>query len=176
MKRIIILEGPDGGGKTTFAKELVEHWSMLGEKLATYDHGPYKGETQIWKHYFDSMLPAYADDSDVLLDRCWLAEPVYGRVMRGGMNRLQFWQERILQHVAASCQTTVVYCMPGIEACLASFARRRAQEYPDSEQKIRDIYYGYLDQLSAPENHRNWKSLIYNYRRDQVKEMIDAIV
>jgi thymidylate kinase len=168
VKRLIILEGPDGGGKTTLGAKLSQH---LGVDVT--NHGPYKGEAQIWKHYFDSMLPAYAEQCDVILDRCWLAEPIYGRVFRGGLNRLEFWQTRILEHVAASCKTTVLYCLPGVEACMRTFNKRRELEMLSNDAQLRDVYYGYLDQAAEP--CKFGRALVYNYRTDKYEEVLDVI-
>jgi hypothetical protein len=173
MKKIVILEGPDGGGKTVLAKKILEAMTKDGETIAFFDHGPYKGEAQIWKRYFDSMLPAYSNEVHVLLDRCWLAEPIYGRVYRGGLNRMQFWQTRILEHVAGSCATTLIYCLPGLESCVNTFNSRREQEMLANDRQLTDVYYGYLDQ--AGKRCTFGKSIVYNYRVNDITGVFDAI-
>lgn len=166
-KRLIILEGPDGGGKTTLGRKLA---ALLGAEVT--NHGPYQGEQQIWKHYFDSMLPAYSGERDVILDRCWIAEPIYGRAFRDGMNRLEFWQKRILEYVASQCRTTLIFALPGVETCLQTYLSRREQEMLTNERQLRDVYYGYMDEAVKPCIYA--RSFIYNYRTDG-EEFINAI-
>src|SRR5688572_9672687 len=103
MKRLYILEGPDGGGKTTLGATLS---SRLGVQVS--NHGPYKGEDRIWQHYMKSMLPACIGLRNVIMDRCWIAEPIYGEVYRKGLNRIRPWQERALEHIAGKCFALVI--------------------------------------------------------------------
>lgn len=135
MRKLYILEGPDGGGKTTLGKELSARLSVPVD-----NHGPYKGEQQIWKHYFDSMIPAYSGERDVILDRCWLAEPIYGEVYRDGLNRVEHWQQRILEYVARECSAVIIWCLPPYQKCLDAFNGRREQEMLDSTEQLKRVY------------------------------------
>ncbi len=143
MKKLIILEGPDGGGKTTLGK-------ILSSKLEVPvdNHGPYKGEVQIWKHYFDSMLPAYSGERNVILDRCWLAEGPYGQVYRGGLNRIERWQQRILEHVAVNCSAVVIYCLPPYRECLRAWSSGR-EEMLETEAQLCEVYDLYQVQAAG---------------------------
>lgn len=140
MKRVIILEGPDGGGKT-----------MLGAALASeihavqLNHGPYPevdGPT-LWLKYLHSMLPAYAGIHDVILDRAWQAEPIYGAAFRGGANRIVPWQRRILERVALGSNAILVYCLPPFRDCLETWTRRKETEYLNEDSQLRAVYDGY---------------------------------
>ncbi len=175
-RRLIILEGPDGGGKTTLGKELS---AKLGVQVT--NHGPYKGEQQIWKHYFDSMLPAYSGERDVILDRCWLAEPVYGEVYRGGMNRLESWQTRILEYVASECMTRLIFCLPPVESCLNAFRSRRDEEMLENEEQLRMVYRLY-EQMAFHNHPGIWKigpSQPYDYTitasRRRLEEVLNGL-
>lgn len=158
MKRLIILEGPDGAGKTTLGEKLA---TMLGVPIS--NHGPYKGEGQIWMRYFDSMVPYYKGERHVILDRCWLAEPVYGAVYRGGTNRIEPWQKRILNHVANSGSVMLVWCLPPVEKCLEAFRSRRQLEMLDSEQQLRDVYFEYVK--AAANEQGIFNRTVYDYTR-----------
>lgn len=171
MKRIYILEGCDGAGKSTLAE-------AIGKRLSVpvTHHGSYKGEHQVWRHYFDSMLPAYSDACDVVLDRSWISEPIYGLVYRGGAVRIEPWQLRILEYVVKECETTVVWCVPPFVRCLATFAARREQEMLDSEEQLQKVY-----DLYAKESRRQYVGVRY-YFHDYTKahgmqsEQIDNII
>lgn len=165
MKRIIILEGPDGGGKTTLAHELHARFGVH-----TTNHGPYKGERQIWRHYFESMLPAYSGERDVILDRCWIAEPIYGQVYRGGLNRIELWQLRILEYIAEQCDTTVILCMPPVTECIKNFNSRRAQEMLDNEAQLVSVYNGYQEAWAKLAMHMS--VVRYNYISDSLEGVL----
>jgi thymidylate kinase len=164
-KRLVILEGPDGAGKTTLGQEL---HARLGVHIT--NHGPYKGEAQIWRHYFESMLPAYSGVRDVILDRCWIAEPIYGKVYRGGLNRIEPWQLRILEYVADNCKLRVVLCLPPVTECIRNFNSRREMEMLDNEAQLVAVYNEYAEawkKLSA------WAEVIrYDYTRDDAERAI----
>jgi thymidylate kinase len=135
----VIFEGPDGGGKSTAAKAFAEKTG------ATYvHHGPYTGEKYIVHHYLSSMVPALSDACDVVLDRCWISEPIYGAVHRGGENRVAETARRFLEYTAATlCDVKVLIYLPPYDVCLANFNRRRGQEYLDSTRKLREVWDTY---------------------------------
>jgi hypothetical protein len=75
---IMIIEGPDGAGKTTFAKGIVG---------ASYHHEgpPPAGWHSLLGYYYDKVLrTAYANAAEpVVFDRLAAGEVVYGPVLRG---------------------------------------------------------------------------------------------
>lgn len=144
MKRLIILEGPDGAGKTTLGLKIGR---TIGAEIT--NHGPYRNEKQIWRHYFESMLPALAGERDVILDRCWIAEPIYGAVYRNGLNRVEPWQEKLLETIAINCNAIVVYCLPPVHRCVEAFRSRREDEMLNDEHQLREIYTLYDDDFRA---------------------------
>lgn len=170
MKRIYILEGPDGGGKSTLGLELS---TRLGVQVT--NHGPYKGEAQIWKHYFDSMIPAYSGERDVILDRCWLAEPIYGEVYREGVNRMEPWQLRILEYVARECRAVIIWCLPPVEKCIQAFNSRRKDEMLDNEGQLRSVYNHYALAADQMLDRGRFISLIYDYTDQDSKSSLEEV-
>jgi hypothetical protein len=149
VRPLIILEGPDGGGKSTLAKvlerELVDDYGPV----TVEHHGPYKGEATIWHRYLFSMLPAYANLATVVLDRAWQAEPIYGAVYRNGANRIESWQRRMLERVALGCGAVLVWCLPSFYACRKAYLTRRAAEMLDTPKQLKAVYDLYAGSLSA---------------------------
>lgn len=170
MKQLYILEGPDGGGKTVLGKELAARLSV-----SVGNHGPYSGEKDIWLHYFNSMLPAYSGERDVILDRCWIAEPIYGEVYRNGVNRLEPWQIRLLEYIAKWCNAVIIWCLPPIETCVATFNARRGQEMLDNEDQLREVYRLYVRAAERSYNGR-FIHRIYDYTDPKSRSFLEEVL
>lgn len=75
---LIILEGPDGAGKTTLANRLAE---LTGAKLLR--KGPIERDV-ISEYTLDLQWYRPGQGEDVVCDRWHLGEEVYGPILRGG--------------------------------------------------------------------------------------------
>jgi hypothetical protein len=144
MSRLTIFEGPDGGGKTTAA----QRWAR--QTGAFYTHfGPTPGVgTQFARMHVEAMLPALLNCHDVVLDRAWMSEPIYGAIYRDGQNRIPRQLYRLLDRLAARCETRVVLCKPSIETCLVTWEKRAEEEYLDTEEQLRGVYELYDRQIT----------------------------
>lgn len=73
---IYILEGPEAAGKSTLAKQLSE---MHNAEIIHFD----KPKTEAEKlAMFDMYVRTIYDNDNIILDRCWYSEMVYGPIMR----------------------------------------------------------------------------------------------
>ena len=75
---IIILDGPDGSGKSSLAKYLVEKHD------ATYFHNVKRKDIWLWHTACLRLAVQHSATRLVVVDRLWLSECVYGAVYRGG--------------------------------------------------------------------------------------------
>lgn len=141
-KKLVILEGPDGAGKTTLAAKLVA--GMIGDPH--YEHcGPYRDMSDgLPRLYVEAMAPALLGLSSVVLDRSWLSEGIYGPIYRGG-SRLQPYAVSMLERIAARCETIVVLCLPPLETCLEAWRTRASSgdEYVKAESTMKLIHAAY---------------------------------
>lgn len=146
MSRLIILEGPDGGGKTT----LMEWRTFVNPDAGVKDHfvhsGPFKRVTQgLARLYVEAMLPALLGHADVVMDRAWLSEPIYAARYREAAPRLDKVQLRMLDRIAMRLEAGVVLCLPPQETCLATFRERRGEEMLEREQQLKAVYLDYAE-------------------------------
>ena len=106
---IIVLEGPDGSGKTTLAKMLVDEYGFA------YRHLTYRFKDRMHLYHWAALELCLkdAETGPVVLDRWWPSEIVYADVFRGG-SKWPLWP-RMLDRVALKHGVTYVWCIPSNE-------------------------------------------------------------
>lgn len=98
---MLILEGPDGSGKTTLAQELCKAFNL------TYEHsGPPSPEENLFRTYQRRLQNA---QPGTVFDRLFHGEAVYGPLLRGG-SRLDEVQLAYLELEATTAGAMVVWC------------------------------------------------------------------
>lgn len=154
----IILEGPDGSGKTTLAQDL-RHDGLKYEH-----HGLYPDDTpeQQYRRYSASILGASLIQT--VVDRCYLSEFVYGIVMRGH-SRLSDINCAELNKLCNEHRVRQVVCLPPWETVLKNWkVKNEAKaDYVNREDKCKKIYEMYArlaDQLGLE---------IYDYTTGEFK-------
>jgi thymidylate kinase len=139
-RKLTIFEGPDGGGKTHAAR------AYAAATGARYVHmGAFPGAgSGLARLYAEAMMPAVLGLQDVVMDRCWVSEPIYGAVHRGGADRIG-WRRRPLERLALRCAAAVVLCVPDWEVVERSYLARRDDEMLADTEALHRVYQGYRD-------------------------------
>lgn len=137
--KLVIFEGPDGGGKTSTA-ELFAH----NEGYRYIHHGPYKGLSgkQLSMKYIESMMAAM-NGYNVVLDRCWLSEIPYGIAYRNGENRINDADTQYLWAFARRLKMRLIVCLPPWEKVMSNFMARRDDEYLEDLMQLDTVYKWY---------------------------------
>lgn len=142
-KAVTIFEGPDGAGKSTLAQEYAK---CTGAKYI--HHGPYKQVGDgLARMFVESMLPALLGYQDVVLDRCWISEPIYADAFRNGDDRVGGARARILDRLALRCGAVVVKCLPPWAHVKATFNGRKDVEYLEDDTQLLRVYGDYQRDL-----------------------------
>jgi len=143
---LIVLEGPDGAGKTTLAQKLIELDVKAGKPTPLYLHGRY-WRRHIWS-WHAGMLRYAARESRrrlVVIDRHWLSECIYGTAIRQGpaYGASARSMHRHLLHLGA----LYVLCVTDPEYLVSTWQRLHKQrdELLTKERQVRDIATRYLD-------------------------------
>lgn len=158
---IIILEGPDGAGKSTLAKQLAEAF-----QLRIHHEGPPPKDVNVLQHY-GRILDA-ARGQNVVFDRLYVGERVYGPVVRGE-DRLGDDGYKRMRQLSWAVGALEVLCLPAFETCLQNWKDRKGELFADPA-KLRQVYEGYrysyhgcmhrLYDYTYPEN--SWNALKYD--------------
>lgn len=140
---IFILEGPDGGGKTTLARTLQ---AKLG---AHYIHSTYKFKGHMYAYHWAQLRKAVrlAQTKPVIMDRWWPSEIVYGNTYRNGPER--GYDYKALHAVAKKYGASYTFCCPTRwemywEWYQAHYAKDK-EMYPLSEPHVNMVWMNYRD-------------------------------
>lgn len=126
---IVIIEGPDGAGKTTLAEHLSKrYW------LSYHHEGPPPPGIEPLYHYAKLLDNArHPRGSGVVFDRFALGERVYGPVLRGrDAIGLDGW--RVFKRLLKASGAISVLCLPSYEVCHASWASGRHELILDRQR------------------------------------------
>lgn len=146
---IIILEGPDGAGKSTLAQRLADDLSTEFSKITLHHHGPYPGVKNPCVRYLASMRRRQHQGNSelVIMDRSWLSEPIYGRALRNGWDRVGPASRRMLERVAYKCGVLLVVCLPPYEVVEENWAKRKGAELIQAPEYLKSVYRDYQMKL-----------------------------
>lgn len=138
-KPIVVLEGPDGGGKTTLS-------DALGAKGFEYDHcGP--AEKPSLNYYLDTLFRH--PGAPAVMDRLHIGSYVYGKAFRG-IDDLTVFEHWIIGGTVLSRNGLMVYCAPPFEVTQKNLERgpdnadATIYEDPAKRLEVRSLYESYL--------------------------------
>lgn len=139
---IIIIEGPDGSGKSTLASQLSKQTSY---PVVHYSSPKSEEEkTQMYQMYHQAIK----ESKNIIFDRCWYSEMVYGKVMRGE-SAISYPQMYTLERLLAKKGALVIYCHNPVETLWLN-AQRRGEDYVTKYDTFVDIYKSYNELMEVP--------------------------
>lgn len=139
---VLIIEGPDGSGKTTLAEQLSRQTGWPIEHRS-------KPETPEEKErMMGEYIQLVKSSRNVILDRCWYSEMVYGPVMRD-QAYIDYPQMYELERQLAKHGAVIIYCT-GPKAALWMRATRRGEDYITSRENFNAICDTYDKLMECP--------------------------
>jgi len=140
---LLLLEGPDGGGKTTLAKSVFSHLRYVHNgPLTTTD------PTEMFWEQLRNLVPN--DGTSVVVDRSWPSEMIYGRLA----NRPVVFDraaDRMFQRVLLGEGGTTIICLPDEQRCREVWRARadRGLELLTKDEDFAQMYQFYRGWLDA---------------------------
>jgi thymidylate kinase len=134
---LIIIEGPDGAGKTTLAESLSE---MLNARIVHF--GTDKESKTLINKYTEIMLSS--QNENLIIDRLWISEMIYSKVMREGNCRLTQVEINILSYIFYEMRGRLILCLPDYDICLANYLRNIENEYISNQTLYTQVYLEYF--------------------------------
>lgn len=139
---IIIIEGPDGSGKSTLATKLS---NQTGYPVV-HRSAPKSEEEKL--QMMNMYKQAIKEGRNIIFDRCWYSEMVYGPVMRDAtyISYLEMYElERLLSKQGA----LIIFCTDSPKV-LWKRCQRRGEDYITDYDTHAAICKGYEDLMSVP--------------------------
>jgi thymidylate kinase len=135
---IIIVEGPDGAGKTTLIGKL--QMSIKNTKVIHFSNPKTDEEAfNYWKVYATAIKEA---TGTTIFDRSWYSDMVYGPVFRGREEMSQLQASMLEALVVTNGGGFVIYCTAPTNV-LWTRCQRRGETFVRTYEKLREIVEGY---------------------------------
>lgn len=139
---ILIIEGPDGSGKSILAQQLSR---QTGYPII---HRSQPKTEEEKKHMMAEYLLTIKERKNVIFDRCWYSEMAYGPVMRDD-SVISYPEMYALERMLAKNGAMIIYCT-GSEPALWMRCTKRGEDYITSRDDFKAIYSNYEDIMNAP--------------------------
>lgn len=136
----ILLEGPDGGGKTTLAKTLAARYDLHIEK-----NGPPKPGEDLAATYRAQLQP------DTVIDRAWPSELAYAKLL-GRTPLISNHQSAALFGELAEAKGHIIVCLPPLFECQKVWQGRKGELFQDPSI-LAEAWGNYLDLVFAFRSH-----------------------
>ena len=132
---IIIIEGPDGAGKTTLANKIKDQTGYL----LMHRSQPKTEEDK--KRMMDEYMQVIKSGKNCVFDRSWYSEMVYGPVMRDA-SVITYPQMYELERMLARNGALIIHCT-GPEIALWKRCLKRGEDYITDRETFSKIYTGF---------------------------------
>lgn len=165
---IVVIEGPDGAGKTTLA-------GLIARELRyeVRHEGPPPPDRPPLQHYLERLYDAalsLAVCRGIVLDRFALGERVYGPILRGD-DRLGAEGWRVVRRELDGARAYRILCLPPLRTCLDVWHSRviAGLEYIRNEKLIVETYKAWEGFIDEP------GQVVFDWTRHEADTLLHKI-
>lgn len=154
---IVILEGPDGGGKTTFAKHLQENHNFQ------YVHTGPPESNKVLEAYGKTLYDANRSSRNFVIDRLHVGERIYGPAVRNS-DRLGRAGEILIQRLISAYGARLIFCLPPYPVAFRNWKKKKGEggELIQEQETYEHVYHRYQRVIKDPlYNEASW----YDYTK-----------
>lgn len=145
---IYLLEGPDGTGKTTLARNLVNK-SITKKRTCLFFHCTNKSVLKTidedYQEFLENLKHWKSIDYDVVIDRAWISNIIYTTIYEPEKDKVS----DTLAEELAKAVDKIIICLPrNKNKYLMHFdtlAKQREEDYIAKADKIYDMYSVFAD-------------------------------
>ena len=137
MKKIIILEGADGSGKTTLAQRLYYYYGYRTVKT-----GPPDPTKDVTLSYLSGLIDAVCIPGRTVFDRLHIGEAIYGPLLRG-VDRMGIDGLMLIEQFIALNDIALIICSPPWEVLIEGW--RCKDDLLKTEDQLHTVYGKYLE-------------------------------
>lgn len=165
---MIIVEGPDGSGKSTLIKQLSDRYDLqVNERVVSKDGAPMT-DLKLWVERNLAQGFQYK-----LFDRHRLiSEFVYGPVFRKEQ-KPEFldltWSSIMLQTMYNDVQPVIIYCLPPLEVVTANIIES-GEKNTFVLEHIDAMYMAYVHRIALDWSNHGGRVVVWDYTRDFIVE------
>jgi thymidylate kinase len=139
---IIIIEGPDGSGKTTLAKKIAE---QAGYEYLHNVQPEYDGHDASMVQMYEDLIKSH---TNLVLDRAWYSEMAYGPTMRDHSS-ISYPDMYRLEELVAKKGGMIIHCTDSVNI-LWKRCQKRGEDYIIHKADFVDIVEAFNEIMSVP--------------------------
>lgn len=143
MSNIIIVEGPDGAGKTTLINKLLATYK--DSKVFKFSNPKNPNEEQL-SMYANALVAAAKECETVIFDRSWFSELVYGPIVRG-THIFNNWQLETLDNIVRGLGGGMVIYVTADINTLWRRCQKRGETYIKTKAQLDELRLKYEEVL-----------------------------
>lgn len=167
---IVLVEGPDGAGKTTLINDLVNYSKYKTIKCISTTGVPrdWPDQYRLWYELFTSMN-TIVKDRIYLIDRCFLSEIIYRTVMSDKKPNIRLSDlTKLLEKADA-----IIYCN---HDKAYDFAKKRGETYVTNETMHKQISHGYDIMMKVIDNFTNVEIINYDLTYKSIVDVYEELM